>query len=103
MKQKSILFPDMFITVNEQGKRIIKDGEALDYECKECGHKFERLIGYGGCCPSEYARKLRLEKDPTVCPACSSHNVKRIRTGAGSNLRAIIRTREGRELEEWED
>ena len=95
----STLYPNMFVTVNEHGDRVIFDGEALDYECKECGHKFERLIGYGGCCPSEYARKLRLEKDTTICPECSSRNVKRVRRNPGVYLRAI----EGRELEEWED
>lgn len=93
------LYTDMFVTVNERGQRVIYDGEALDYECRECGHKFERLIGYGGCCPSEYARKLRLEKDPTVCPECSSRNVKRVRSNTGGDLRTFA----GRELEEWEN
>ncbi len=95
----------MFITVNSKGKRVIYDGEALDYECCDCGRKFERLIDSGCCCPCEYIRKQEIEKNPTVCPHCNSRNVKRDRSGRkGTSLyEELIRETEGRELEEWED
>ena len=100
---KVTLYPDMLVAENDCGERVIYDGEALDYECKDCGHNFERLLGYGGCCPSEYSRKLKLEKSPTVCPKCNSQNVKRLRSNTDRNLRAKLREQEGLELEECED
>lgn len=91
----------MFITYNDRGERIIFDGEALDYECLECGNKFERLIDYGCCCPNKWMRKQILEKSPTVCPNCHSRHVDRIRRG--QSLYAMMCEREGRKPEEWED
>lgn len=91
----------MFITYNEQGERIIYDGEALDYECLECRSQFERLIDSGCCCPSEYWRKKCILESPTTCPKCNSRNVERIRKR--KSLYAILCDKEGRKLEEWED
>lgn len=71
----------MFITYNEKGERIIYDGEALKYECKDCGHRFERLIDYECCCPNEYMREKILKEHPTICPECNSRSVERIYSG----------------------
>lgn len=91
----------MFITFTDDGRRVIYDGEALDYKCLDCGNNFERLIDSGCCCPGEYIRKIRIQENPTVCPHCNSRNVERIRSGR--SLSALIAEREGRKLEEWED
>lgn len=90
----------MFITYNKQGERIIYDGEALEYECMDCGHRFERLIDYGCCCPNEPMRKGILEEHPTICPECNSRNVERIRNKKHTEFMEIVK---GRKLYEWED
>ena len=89
----------MFITYSDRGERVIYDGEALNYKCLECGNKFERLIDSGCCCPGEYWRKLRIQKNPTVCPKCSSRNVERIRN---QKTAKFLESVYGRKLEEWE-
>lgn len=65
-----------FSYINGDGKRVIRDGEALAYECLDCGNKFERLIRYDCCYPEPEERKEILEKYPTICPACHSTNLK---------------------------
>lgn len=65
----------MVIVKGNDGRRVIIDGEALDYECHVCGNKFERFIDYGGCCPNAWERNKILKKNPTVCPACGSTDV----------------------------
>lgn len=90
----------MFINVNKKGERVIYDGEALDYECLECGNKFERLIDYGCCCPNESMRKKILEAHPTTCPECNSSSVERIRS---ERHLAFMEIAKGRKLYEWEN
>ena len=90
----------MFITVNEDGERVIYDGEALDYVCNDCGQKFERLIYSGCCCPSVYWRKKAILENPTVCPKCNSCNVERIRNEKYAKFMEIAM---GRKLYEWEN
>lgn len=56
---------------------MIIDGEELKMICKDCGHKFEHIIGYGPICPTSMFRKQKLTENPPVCPKCHSKNVKR--------------------------
>ena len=54
----------------------IIDGEILKMKCKDCGHKFEHMIGYGPVCPTPWLRKKILKEKPPRCPECRSQNVK---------------------------
>lgn len=55
---------------------MIIDGEELRMVCKDCGHRFKHVIGYGPVFPSISLRKRMLKEYPPVCPKCKSKNVK---------------------------
>ena len=57
---------------------MIIDGEELTFKCNECGHKFNRLIGYGPICSTPNLREKKLKENTTACPKCCSNDVHRL-------------------------
>lgn len=55
---------------------MIIDGEGLRLVCKDCGHKYSFVIGYGPVCPTPWLRRMKLKENPPVCPKCGSNNWK---------------------------
>lgn len=54
---------------------MIIDGEELKLVCKDCGHRFTRIIGYGPVCPTPILRRI-LKENPSKCPVCGSLRIK---------------------------
>ncbi len=60
---------------------MICDGEEIRMVCRDCGHRFRHIIGYGPVCPLPGERERRLKKNPPVCPKCHSTNVEQASLG----------------------
>lgn len=54
----------------------IIDGVKLRMKCKNCGCKFDTLVGFGPLAPTLWGIINRLKKYPPHCPKCDGIDTK---------------------------